>query len=154
MVRGKNVYRVLIMGLALGFVLMSNFACAQTRNMPLDEGIRTIPIPRSIQEYKAVLVIDSNLKVYPVNEKGELIPACLLCTEEIERKYGSCKEIIGKPVEDGQAVCASLVEATTRGEDVSFGLLRQTRNPKYITIFIGGYQIEVCICGCPGLPSC
>lgn len=73
----------------------------------------------------AILFIDKDGKIIPADANGKRVKPCTL------------------PAEKGESTCQSLIKSTTlkRGEIVDIFFNQQ--NPCYITIFIGGMQVEI-----------
>jgi hypothetical protein len=73
----------------------------------------------------AILYIDKDGKIIPADANGKKVKPCTLPSEKAEN------------------VCHSLIKSTTlkRGDFVDIFVNHQ--NPCYITIFIGGMQVEI-----------
>jgi len=109
----KNASRIFFLVCIMVIILISNTACA--------EGL--VPVPKGTV---AVLAIDKEGKMIPIDLKGERITQCKLITEE-KLDLPVCKSLVG-----GQIV--------RRGDSVV--LFQKSLNPCYKVLFIGGGQFE------------
>jgi hypothetical protein len=73
----------------------------------------------------AILFIDKDGKVTPADANGKKVKPCTL------------------PIEKAENACRSLMKSTTLKRGDLVDILVNHQNPCYITIFIGGMQVEI-----------
>jgi hypothetical protein len=109
----KNTSRIFFLVWIMVIIFISSTACAQG----------PVPVPNNTV---AILAVDKNGKITALDLQGNVIKKC-----KLKGQSGSEK------------LCKSLDGPATVGRGDFVMTFKQKKNPCYIPIFLGGYQIEI-----------
>lgn len=135
-------FKTCISTLVLSLMLISTEACSEGDKSggyqpegPKTTGSKSsFPLPEGT---KAVITIGPNLELNFLDANGKPLPRCMICTEELESKYGPKCEKSPEPI------CKSLLGVNVRNVE-GITALKTTGSPACISIPLNGWAVEIC----------